>query len=43
MAVAAALKRAGRKRGMEAETERLREAFRGDWAHQPSQAEAAGA
>lgn len=31
----AALKRAGRKRGIEAEAERLREAFRADWAHQP--------
>ncbi|MFI0717435.1 IS110 family transposase [Streptomyces inhibens] len=31
----AALKRAGRKRGIEAEAERLREVFRGDFAHQP--------
>ncbi|MEU6511253.1 IS110 family transposase [Streptomyces sp. NPDC046942] len=31
----AALKRAGRKRGIEAEAERLREVFRADWAHQP--------
>ncbi|MGP3922352.1 IS110 family transposase [Streptomyces sp. 8N616] len=31
----AALKRAGRKRGIEAEAERLREVFRSDWAHQP--------
>lgn len=33
--LAAALKRAGRKRGVEAEADRLREAFRADWAHQP--------
>ncbi|RKN75520.1 IS110 family transposase [Streptomyces klenkii] len=33
--LAAALKRAGRQRGIEAETERLREAFRAEWAHQP--------
>ncbi|MFE2967043.1 IS110 family transposase [Streptomyces sp. NPDC059340] len=33
--ITAALKRAGRKRGVDAETERLREAFRADWAHQP--------
>jgi hypothetical protein len=32
----AALKRAGRQRGIEAEAERLREIFRADWAHQPS-------
>ena len=31
----AALKRAGRKRGIEAEAERLREVFRSQWAHQP--------
>ncbi|WP_192583079.1 IS110 family RNA-guided transposase [Streptomyces albicerus] len=31
----AALKRAGRKRGIEAEAERLREVFRADWAQQP--------
>ncbi|WP_169786249.1 IS110 family transposase [Streptomyces yerevanensis] len=31
----AALKRAGRKRGIEAEAERLREVFRAHWAHQP--------
>jgi transposase len=31
----AALKRAGRKRGIEAETERLREVLRADCAHQP--------
>ncbi|MFG2526314.1 IS110 family transposase [Streptomyces sp. NPDC048527] len=31
----AALKRAGRKRGIEAEAERLRDVFRADWAHQP--------
>ncbi|WP_406510683.1 IS110 family transposase [Streptomyces sp. NBC_00212] len=30
-----AFKRAGRQRGIEAEAERLREAFRGDYAHQP--------
>lgn len=33
--ISAALKRAGRKRGIEAEAERLREALRADWAHQP--------
>ncbi|MEE1806505.1 IS110 family transposase [Streptomyces sp. BE133] len=33
--ITAVLKRAGRKRGIEAEAERLREAFRQDWAHQP--------
>ncbi|GGS72620.1 hypothetical protein GCM10010222_11770 [Streptomyces tanashiensis] len=32
---AAALKRAGRKRGIEADVERLRGAFRTDWARQP--------
>ncbi|GGO42380.1 IS110 family transposase [Streptomyces lasiicapitis] len=31
----AVLKRAGRKRGIEAEAERLRDVFRADWAHQP--------
>ncbi|MFF1352450.1 transposase, partial [Streptomyces sp. NPDC058322] len=31
----AALKRAGRQRGIAADAERLREAFRADWAHQP--------
>ncbi|MER5795812.1 IS110 family transposase [Streptomyces sp. NPDC001980] len=31
----AALKRAGRQRGVEAEAERLRDVFRADWAHQP--------
>ena len=31
----AALKRAGRQRGIDAEAERLREVFRADWAHQP--------
>ncbi len=31
----AALKRAGRQRGITADTERLREVFRADWAHQP--------
>ncbi|MCX4581218.1 IS110 family transposase [Streptomyces sp. NBC_01571] len=30
-----ALRRAGRKRGIEAEAERIREVFRGDFAHQP--------
>ncbi|MFD9525160.1 IS110 family RNA-guided transposase [Streptomyces goshikiensis] len=34
--ITAALKRAGRKRGIEADTERLREALRSDWPHQPS-------
>ncbi|MFD8996547.1 IS110 family RNA-guided transposase [Streptomyces abikoensis] len=33
--VAAALRRAGRQRGIEGETERLREVFRAEWAHQP--------
>ncbi|MFF3915750.1 IS110 family transposase [Streptomyces sp. NPDC001852] len=33
--VQAALERAGRKRGIEAEAERLREVFRTEWAHQP--------
>lgn len=33
--ITAALKRAGRKRGIEADVERLREAFRTDWARQP--------
>ncbi|MGW3512105.1 IS110 family transposase [Streptomyces sp. NPDC000994] len=32
--ITAALKRSGRKRGIEADTERLREALRGDWARQ---------
>ncbi|MFF1963154.1 IS110 family transposase [Streptomyces sp. NPDC058232] len=32
----AALRRAGRKRGITAEAERLRDAFRADWAHQPA-------
>ncbi|MDR6981342.1 transposase [Streptomyces sp. 3330] len=31
----AALKRAGRKRGIEAEADRLRDVFRAEWAHQP--------
>ncbi|WP_258056099.1 hypothetical protein [Streptomyces sp. Ru62] len=31
----AVLKRAGRKRGVEAEADRLRDAFRAEWAHQP--------
>lgn len=33
--ITAALKRAGRKRDIEADVERLREAFRTDWARQP--------
>lgn len=33
--IQAALKRAGRKRGIEAEAVRLREVFRTEWAHQP--------
>ncbi|MEF9915683.1 IS110 family transposase [Streptomyces sp. P5-A9] len=33
--VQAALKRAGRQRGIDAEAERLREVFRADWSHQP--------
>ncbi|MFD9139161.1 IS110 family transposase [Streptomyces bottropensis] len=33
--IQAALKRAGRKRGIETEADRLREIFRADWAHQP--------
>lgn len=33
--ITAALKRAGRKRGIESDVERLREAFRTDWARQP--------
>lgn len=33
--IQAALKRAGRKRGIQAEAERLREVFRAEWAHQP--------
>jgi transposase len=35
----AALKRAGRQRGIEAEAERLRDVFRADWAHQPPMVE----
>jgi transposase len=31
----AALKRAGRKRGIEAEADRVRDVFRAEWAHQP--------
>ncbi|MFE1851296.1 IS110 family transposase [Streptomyces sp. NPDC002387] len=31
----AALRRSGRKRGIDAEVERLREVFRAEWAHQP--------
>ncbi|MFJ9777922.1 IS110 family transposase [Kitasatospora sp. NPDC101157] len=34
--IAAALKRAGRQRGLDAEAERLREVFRGDYARQPT-------
>ncbi|KQV13478.1 MULTISPECIES: IS110 family transposase [unclassified Kitasatospora] len=34
--LAAALKRAGRQRGIEADADRLREVFRSDWAHQPA-------
>ncbi|MFF3054916.1 IS110 family transposase [Streptomyces sp. NPDC057909] len=37
----AALKRAGRQRGIEAEAERLREFFRDDYAHQPALVEEA--
>ncbi|MFD6360223.1 IS110 family transposase [Streptomyces roseolus] len=37
----AALKRAGRQRGIEAEAERLREVFRADWVHQPALVEEA--
>ncbi|MGX1886966.1 IS110 family transposase [Streptomyces sp. NPDC055287] len=33
--IGAALKRAGRQRGIEPEAERLRAVFRADWAHQP--------
>lgn len=33
--IISALRRAGRKRGIEAEVERIREVFRGDFAHQP--------
>ncbi|MGW2935228.1 IS110 family transposase [Streptomyces sp. NPDC001156] len=33
--IQAALKRAGRKRGIETEADRLRDVFRADWAHQP--------
>ncbi|MEU9288792.1 IS110 family transposase, partial [Streptomyces sp. NPDC048275] len=33
--ITGALRRAGRKRGIEAEAERIREVFRGDFAHQP--------
>ncbi|WP_330300720.1 IS110 family transposase [Streptomyces sp. NBC_00503] len=35
MQLQAALRRAGRQRGIEAEAERLQEVFRADWAHQP--------
>ncbi|MFF8861708.1 IS110 family transposase [Streptomyces sp. NPDC015139] len=34
--IQAALKRAGRKRGIEAEADRIRDVFRADWAHQPA-------
>jgi transposase len=34
-----ALKRSGRKRGIEAEAERLRDVFRAEWAHQPAAVE----
>ncbi|MDD9375468.1 hypothetical protein M8Z33_02035 [Streptomyces sp. ZAF1911] len=34
--IAAALRRAGRQRGIEAGTERLREIFRSEWAHHPT-------
>ncbi|WUW67796.1 IS110 family transposase [Streptomyces sp. NBC_01455] len=37
----AALKRAGRQRGIAADAERLREVFRADWAHQPELVEVA--
>jgi transposase len=33
--IQAALKRAGRQRGIEPEADRLREVFRAEWAHQP--------
>ncbi|MEU1629591.1 IS110 family transposase [Streptomyces sp. NPDC020096] len=33
--ISAMFKRAGRKRGIDAEAERIREVFRADWAHQP--------
>ncbi|MFG2593486.1 IS110 family transposase [Streptomyces sp. NPDC048438] len=38
----AALKRAGRQRGIAADAERLREVFRADWAHQPLVEDALG-
>ncbi|MFG2379343.1 IS110 family transposase [Streptomyces sp. NPDC048504] len=37
----AALKRAGRKRGIEAEADRVRGVFRAEWAHQPAMIEKA--
>ncbi|MET7354843.1 hypothetical protein [Streptomyces mirabilis] len=37
--ISAAFKRAGRKRGIEAEAERFREVFRAEYAHQPNSAE----
>ncbi|GAA2484819.1 hypothetical protein GCM10010276_23240 [Streptomyces longisporus] len=33
------IERAGRKRGIEAEADRLRDIFRAEWAHQPPQVE----
>lgn len=39
--ITAALKRAGRRRGIEAEVERLRAVFRAEWAHQPPPVEEA--
>ncbi|MFD6891849.1 transposase [Streptomyces sp. NPDC059957] len=39
--IAAALRRAGRQRGIEAETERLREILRAEWAHHPTLVERA--
>lgn len=38
--IQAALKRAGRKRGIEAKADRIREVFRAEWAHQPPMVEA---
>ncbi|MET8965899.1 IS110 family transposase [Streptomyces sp. NPDC004074] len=37
--IQAALQRAGRKRGIEAEADRIREVFRAEWAHQPPMVE----
>ncbi|TQF01551.1 IS110 family transposase [Kitasatospora acidiphila] len=39
--ITAALRRAGRQRGIEPEAERLREVFRTEWAHQPALVEKA--